>query len=114
MDKFCLDLQKGVHTLYNHTTGPRKDKDYPNLNILAAKFKIEGWEQNKIQSHFIKPLFETWVNMRKEMNRLWVFGPNHWVVPLEGNVDLVKIIDELIDHELIAERVLGKILLKIT
>ena len=49
-------------------------KDNPNLFILTNKFKIESWEDNRIQKYFIQPLFEVWVTLRKEMNRLYVFG----------------------------------------
>ena len=57
-----------------------KDNENPNLRVVVTKFKIEGWEQNKIQNYFIRPLFETWINMRKEMNRLWIFGPSKRVM----------------------------------
>jgi hypothetical protein len=82
-------------------------KDNPNLFVLTNKFKISGWEENKIQKYFIKPLYENWVTLRKEMGRLYVFGENHWVVPLGDNIDLVKLTNEFIERELIAERMLG-------
>jgi hypothetical protein len=82
-------------------------KDNPNLFVLTSKFKIKNWEQNKIQKYFIQPLYETWVTLRKEMNRLYVFGPNHWVTPLGDNIEMVEIIKTLIGQELIAERVIG-------
>ncbi len=52
-------------------------KDNPNLFILTNKFKINDWEGNRIQKYFIQPLFEDWVNLRKEMNRLYVFGESN-------------------------------------
>jgi len=103
LDKLCFDLQECFRILL--MTGYIKDN--PNLIILTNKFKIKGWEENKIQRHFIKPLFETWINLRKEMSRLYVFGSNHWVIPLGENLEMTKLIKELIDQELIAERMLG-------
>jgi len=41
------------------------------------------------------------------MNRLYVFGENHWVIPLGENVEMVKLTNILIDQELIAEKMLG-------
>ena len=49
-------------------------KDNPSLIVLTNKFKIPGWEENRVQKHFIKPLYEKWVGLRKEMNRLYAFG----------------------------------------
>jgi hypothetical protein len=102
-EKFCTDLQEGFRILLM----TEFIKDNPNLFILTNKFKINNWEGNRIQKYFIQPLFEDWVNLRKEMNRLYVFGENHWVVPLGENIEMTKMINQLIEHELIAERMLG-------
>jgi len=103
LEKLCTDLQECFRILLM----TQYIKDNPSLIVLTNKFKIKGWEQNKIQRYFIKPLFETWINLRKEMSRLYVFGANHWVIPLGDNVDMVNFIKQLIEQELIAERMLG-------
>jgi hypothetical protein len=103
LETFCTTLQEGFRVLLM----TEFIKDNPNLFVLTAKFKIRDWEHNRIQRYFIQPLYETWVNLRKEMNRLYVFGPNHWVTPLGENVEMVAIINHLIAQELIAERVIG-------
>ena len=55
-------------------------KDNPNLFILTNKFQIKDWEQNRIQKYFIQPLYQTWVDLRKEMNRLYVFGESNKII----------------------------------
>ena len=57
-------------------------KDNPNLFILTNKFQIKDWEQNRIQKYFIQPLYQTWVDLRKEMNRLYVFGESNKIIKL--------------------------------
>jgi len=103
LDKLCLNLQECFRILLMTNC----IKDNPSLVVLTEKFKIKGWEENRIQKYFIKPLFETWINLRKEMSRLYVFGENHWVIPLGDNIEMVKLINQLIEQELIAERMLG-------
>jgi len=103
IDKFCIDLQEAFRILYM----TKYIQENPNLFVLSNKFRIKGWEENKIQKYFLQPMFQTWVDLRKEMNRLYTFGENHWVIPLGENVDMVKLINQLIDQELIAERMVG-------
>jgi len=103
LEKFCTDLQECFRILLM----TQFIKDNPNLFILTNKFQIKNWEQNRIQKYFIQPLYETWVELRKEMNRLYVFGENHWVVPLGENIEMTKLINQLIEYELVAERMLG-------
>lgn len=82
VEKFCTDLQEGFRILLM----TEFIKDNPNLFILTNKFKINNWEGNRIQKYFIQPLFEDWVNLRKEMNRLYVFGESK---PLKNMLFLI-------------------------
>ena len=106
LDKLCDELQK-VWEVLKDTGGI---DDNPSLHILTAKFKIEGWRKNKIQSFFLEPLYQTWVSLRKEMIRLYVFGEDHWVLGYKENEEMLKHTQELIRLELIAERMLGNAL----
>jgi len=103
LEKLCTDLQETFRILLMTNF----IKDNPSLVVLTNKFKIPGWEENRIQKHFIKPLYERWVALRKEMNRLYAFGEDHWVVPIGENIDMVKLVNELIEQEIISERILG-------
>jgi len=103
LEKLCTDLQEAFRILLMTNF----IKDNPSLVVLTNKFKIPGWEENKIQKHFIKPLYEKWVALRKEMNRLYAFGEDHWVVPIGENIDMVKLINDLIEQEIISEKILG-------
>jgi len=103
LDKFCVDLQEAFRILL--MTGFIKNN--PNLFVLTNKFKIKNWESNKIHKYFIKPLYESWVLLRKELNKLYVFGENHWVIPLGENIEMVKLTNVMIENELVAERMIG-------
>jgi hypothetical protein len=106
LSKFCEDLQAVFVVLYDTAF----IKDNPPLEILAAKFKIENWRGNKIQSYFIEPLYQTWNKLRKEMIRMYAFGEDHWVVPYGKNLIFTEHVVELIRLELICERLLGNTL----
>lgn len=98
-----MDLQKVWAVLLD----TKYITDNPDLFILTAKFKIENWRKNKIQSFFLEPLYQTWNKLRKEMIRLYAFGEDHWVLGYGENKEMLEHTKNLINLELIAERMLG-------
>jgi len=103
IDRFCFDLQNCWNILHKF----EHIKNNPDLLVLVAKFKILHWQSNRVQRFFIIPLFNSWNKLRSNLVKHFTRGEDFWMIPLNLNADFFADTNELIEKELLAERILG-------
>ena len=79
----------------------------PDIRKLFYKLNLTGWEDNDIESVYLQPLHDKFKKVSKILWKLWFDGENFWKIPMYKNEELVKALNELINVEVIAERLLG-------
>ena len=70
VEKFCVELQICWNILHKFGFIPHN----PDLLILAQKFRIPKWQENKIQRFFIISLQASWNELRKNLVQLFTQG----------------------------------------
>ncbi|EGR32942.1 hypothetical protein IMG5_065980 [Ichthyophthirius multifiliis] len=80
----------------------------PDCHRLFYKLQLQyDKEKNKIESLYLNPLHSCFNEMSKTLLNLQVYGINYWKTPLNQNTKLIDDIQNLINADIIAEKLLG-------
>ncbi|CAD8047451.1 unnamed protein product [Paramecium sonneborni] len=106
IEQYCICLQECQRILLES----QAIKANPNVKLIFNKLGYENWQNNKIESFYLKPLLEAFEKMRRNLFCLMLKGINYYKAPLMDNQQFVIDINEVIKAELISEHLLGSAL----
>lgn len=79
----------------------------PDIKRLFTKINYLGWHENTVESMYLKPLNISFMQLQKRLCNMYYKSTDYWKIPLFHNEELLEDIKNLINSELIAERLIG-------
>jgi hypothetical protein len=105
---FCEKYQPCQQLIFDFSNN--KLKHNPDIYSILKKLNYENWELKKAEKFYIYPLLEAFNRLKANLLKLYTLGKNHWKQPTAENIKFLEDMENLINVDHIAERLVGNCL----